>query len=243
MREQIQQLKLWIKTSEQPLALSCLKLYRGLIYLEIPSPKWLFKIVAFVHFSIAACFANFLRVFYWTPMFKSSLAEACSKLYLYGGMPMIMGPLQIRIGNNCRINGQTTFCGRCNDSAPPLLSIGNNVDISWQTTIAVGSQVIIGNNVRIAAKGFLVGYPGHPIDPHDRARGLADTDEQIGAIVLEDDVWLASNVTVLANVTIGAGTVVATGSIVTKDLPAGVLAAGVPAKIIKSLLETNHSQL
>ncbi|MCJ8297315.1 MAG: hypothetical protein MJK13_00050 [Pseudomonadales bacterium] len=174
-------------------------------------------------------------------MFKSRLAEQCTQLYLYGGMPLIMGPLQIRVGHQCRINGQTTFCGRYNSTVAPWLIIGDNVDISWQTTITVGTQVIIGNNVRIAAKGFLAGYPGHPIDPQDRARGLADTEEQIGAIVLEDDVWLASNVTVLANVTIGAGTVVATGSIVTKDLPAGVLAAGVPAKIIKSLLETNHS--
>ena len=117
MREQIQQLKLWIKTSEQPLALSFLKLYRKLLYLEIPSPSWLFQIIAFVHFSVAACFANFLRVFYWTPMFKSSLAGPCSKLYLYAGMPMIMGPLKIHMGNNCRISGLTTFCGRCNSSA------------------------------------------------------------------------------------------------------------------------------
>ncbi|OUS19796.1 acetyltransferase ['Osedax' symbiont bacterium Rs2_46_30_T18] len=241
MRTKIQSLKQWLKTSEQPLAQTCLRLYRALLYLEIPAPRYLFQIISFVHFSLSASFANFIRVFYWTPMFKSSLAKPCSKLYLYGGMPMIMGLLRIHIGDNCRINGQTTFCGRCNSSTPPVLSIGDNVDISWQTTIAVGSQVIIGNNVRIAAKGFLAGYPGHPINPQDRARGLADTQAQIGAIILEDDVWLASNVTVLANVTIGAGTIVATGSIVTKDLPANVLAAGVPAKIIKSLHETNHS--
>ncbi|MDX2321093.1 MAG: acyltransferase, partial [Moritella sp.] len=46
---------------------------------------------------------------------------------------------------------------------------------------------------------------------------------------------LATGVSVMAGVTIGEGTIVAAGSIVTHDLPAGVLAAGIPAKVIKSL--------
>ena len=65
--------------------------------------------------------------------------------------------------------------------------------------------------------------------------GLPDEDSQIGDIVLEDDVWLATGVTVSAGVTIGRGTVVAAGSVVTKDLPPGVLAAGVPAKVIREI--------
>ena len=44
----------------------------------------------------------------------------------------------------------------------------------------------------------------------------------------------------MAGVTIGRGTIVAAGSVVTKDLPSFVLAAGVPARIIKSIEEENH---
>ncbi len=47
--------------------------------------------------------------------------------------------------------------------------------------------------------------------------------------------WLATWVTVTAGVTIGAGTVVAAGSVVTKDLPPGVLAAGIPARVVRAL--------
>ena len=117
----------------------------------------------------------------------------------------------------------------------PLLTIGSNVDIGWMTTIAVGSQVKIGNNVRIAGRTLLAGYPGHPINAEARAQGLPETDDQVGDIILEDDVWLATGVSVMAGVQIGQGTIVAAGSIVTKDLPPMVLAGGTPAQVIRSL--------
>jgi acetyltransferase-like isoleucine patch superfamily enzyme len=153
---------------------------------------------------------------------------------LYCGIPFVSGPLQIKIGHDCRVSGQTTFSGRTSSHEPKLI-IGNNVGIGWQTTIAVGSNVIIKDNVRIAGRSGFYGYPGHPLDRDNRAKGLADTDEQIGDICLEKDVWIANNVSVMAGVTIGEGTIVAAGSIVTKDLPPNVLAAGNPAKVIKSL--------
>ncbi len=57
----------------------------------------------------------------------------------------------------------------------------------------------------------------------------------MGDIILEDDVWLATGVSVMAGVRIGRGTIVAAGSVVTHDLPAGVLAGGIPAQVIHSL--------
>ncbi len=153
---------------------------------------------------------------------------------LYGGRPMLIGPLAIEIGEGSRISGQTTFTGR-GASRQPRLVIGSNCDIGWQTTIAVGTEVRIGDNVRIAGRAFLAGYPGHPLDARDRAAGLPDLDRQCGPIILEEDVWLATQVTVSAGVRIGRGTIVAAGSVVTKDLPPFVLAGGVPARILRSL--------
>lgn len=168
-------------------------------------------------------------------MFRGRLQTAGKGLYLYGGLPYISGPVEIILGEDCRVSGQSTFSGRSCHPTPPRLIVGNNVDIGWMTTIAVGNQVVIGNNVRIAGRAFLAGYPGHPINAEARALGMPDTDEQVGDIILEDDVWLATGVSVMAGVKIGRGTVVAAGSVVTSDLPAGVVAGGIPARVIRSI--------
>ena len=58
---------------------------------------------------------------------------------------------------------------------------------------------------------------------------------ELRAVHIGDNVWLGINVTVLKGVTIGENTVIGAGSIVTKDIPANVVAAGNPCKVIKHL--------
>lgn len=53
-------------------------------------------------------------------------------------------------------------------------------------------------------------------------------------LILEDEVWLGARVVVLAGVRIGQGAVVGAGSVVTADVPPGVVAAGVPARVLRS---------
>lgn len=55
-----------------------------------------------------------------------------------------------------------------------------------------------------------------------------------GGINIEDGVWLGFGVIVLDGVTIGSESIIAAGSVVNKDIPSGVVAAGVPAKIIRT---------
>jgi len=180
-----------------------------------------------------------VRTLWTTPMIKSRLDGPAPRLRLDGqGLPLILGPVRIRLGTDVRLSTQTTISGRTSGDTAPELTVGSNVDIGWQTTIAVGRRVTLADNVRIAGRAFLAGYPGHPLDPAARAAGAPDTDDQVGDITLEDGVWLATGVTVAAGVTIGAGTVVAASSVVTRDLPAGVLAGGVPARVIRPLAPT-----
>ena len=54
-----------------------------------------------------------------------------------------------------------------------------------------------------------------------------------GGIVIEDDVWLGFGVIVLDGVRIGKGAVIGAGAVVTKDIPEGAIAAGIPARVIK----------
>lgn len=239
MIEFIQDFKQRIKSAQGPKTKLCLALYRKILLADLPLPLAPYRCLCAIHLGIVYTLQTLLRVFYWTPMFKSRIQNQPKQLYLYCAMPLILGTLDIYIGNKCRIHGVTTFCGRASQAHRASLTIGDNVDISWQSTIAVGTEIIIDNNVRMAANVFLAGYPGHPLDPSDRAKGLSDTADQIGKIHLQQDVWLSTNVTVLAGVTIGRGSVIATGSVVTKDIPSGVLAGGIPARVIRPLAKAD----
>ena len=227
--------KIWLKSGDHVIARQLFALLKNIQTLEFPLVRPVHGLLYHCHKSFTSLTDGALRYCYWTPLFKSQLQNNPKKLYLYSGMPLLLGPLDFTMGDQCRVSGQTTISGRYSDTYQPQLTVGNNVDISWQNEIFVGRKVILGDNVRMAVKVRLVGYPGHPINAEDRAKGLPDNDDQIGDIVIEDDVWLAAGVTVMGGVTIGAGTIVATGSIVTKSLPSGVLAAGIPAKVVKSL--------
>jgi len=91
-------------------------------------------------------------------------------------------------------------------------------------SIAIGDDVQIGPNVQLLT-------PTHPIDP-DARRAKWEAAEPIA---IEGNVWLGGGVIVLPGVTIGENTVVGAGSIVTKDLPPNVVAAGNPARVVRSL--------
>ncbi len=231
----LNQTKQWLKHSQHPVARVVFKQLKALRNLSFPAPRVITTPVYYGYCAVHAFLTTFMRIVWWTPLFKGRLDQCGRNLYLYGGLPYVSGPVDIKIGSNCRVSGHSTISGRSCASQPTILTIGNNVDIGWMTTIAVGRKVIIGNNVRIAGRALLAGYPGHPLDAKSRAEGLPETDDQVGDIVLEDDVWLATGVSVMAGVHIGNSTIVAAGSVVTHDLPANVLSGGIPAKVIYKL--------
>lgn len=231
-------LKRWVKGRHTPAARAAYATAQALRGARMPVIRPLHRTLYGLHLGVRNAIAETARVLWWTPLFVSRLDTAAPGLRLFGGMPQVLGPLRLRLGRDVRMSGATTLIGRSSSVPDPLLEIGDNVDIGWQSQISVGTRVVIGDNVRLAGRCMLAGFPGHPLDPAARAAGAPDTSEQIGDIVLERDVWLATGVTVLAGVRIGQGSVVAAGSVVTRDLPAHVLAAGVPARVIRPLAGT-----
>jgi maltose O-acetyltransferase len=91
-------------------------------------------------------------------------------------------------------------------------------------TVTVGDDVQLGPNVQLLTAT-------HPLDPGPRR----DKWEAARPIVVGDNVWLGGGVIVCPGVKIGADTVVGAGSVVVRDLPAGVLAVGSPARIVRAL--------
>ncbi|MGN1381549.1 MAG: sugar O-acetyltransferase [Eubacterium sp.] len=110
--------------------------------------------------------------------------------------------------------------------------------VNYNAVFLDTSPIHIGNNAFIAP-GALLSCAGHSIDKVQRARGISTS----ASITLEDDVWLGARVTVIGGVTIGKGTVIGAGSVVTKDIPAGVVAAGVPCRVIRKITEEDRLAL
>ena len=90
--------------------------------------------------------------------------------------------------------------------------------------ITIGDDVQIGPNVQLLT-------PTHPVEPGPRREKW----EAARPITIGDNVWLGGGVIVLPGVTIGADTVVGAGSVVPRDLPAGVVAVGNPARVVRTL--------
>ncbi len=90
--------------------------------------------------------------------------------------------------------------------------------------ITIGEDCQIGPNVQLLT-------PTHPVDPEPRRAKW----EAAKPITVGDNVWLGGGVIVLPGVSIGANTVVGAGAVVTSDLPPDVVAAGTPARIVRSL--------
>jgi maltose O-acetyltransferase len=127
--------------------------------------------------------------------------------------------------------------GEGTEVRPPLrvdygrhLSIGSRAFVNFGlvaldvAAISIGDDVQIGSNVQLLT-------PTHPLAPGDRRAKW----ESAEPITIGDNAWLGSGVIVLPGVGIGGDTVVGAGSVVTRDLPAGVLAAGNPARVVRDL--------
>lgn len=99
-------------------------------------------------------------------------------------------------------------------------------------SIVTSSTIEIGENTQLGVNCNIWGTDFHSIDASERKRGNG---AKSAPIKIGKDCWIGANVTVLKGVAIGDGAVIGTGSVVTKDVPANVLAAGNPAKVIKKL--------
>lgn len=118
----------------------------------------------------------------------------------------------VRISHGCRIfiHGE--------------LSIGENSYINPNCHLVVTKRLSIGSGCAISWN-----FQALDSDLHSSSGSKGDS----GAISIGNNVWIGADVTVLKGVEIGDGSVIAAGSLVNRSIPAGVLAGGVPAKVIK----------
>lgn len=122
---------------------------------------------------------------------------------------------------------------------PPLwcdygynIVVGDDFYSNHNLIITDGAAVTFGDNVFIAPNCCFT-TAEHAIDPELRKKGV----EIAKPINVGNNVWIGAGSTVLAGVTIGDDSVIGAGSVVTRDIPSGVVAAGVPCRVKRAISE------
>ena len=130
-----------------------------------------------------------------------------------------------QFGKNVNIERNAVFT--------PELKIGSNsgigIDCEVYGPVTIGDNVMMGPEVVIYTSGHR----------HDRTdipmmdQGSSET----RPVVIGNDVWIGRRAIILPGVTIGDGVIIGAGAVVTKSIEPYMVAAGVPAKVVKSRLE------
>jgi len=133
----------------------------------------------------------------------------------------------VTIGRGACIRPSSYYGGELGEG----LTVGAGTAIGAYGWIGASGRVELGREVLLGPRVVIL-PENHRFDALDlpiRAQGV----ERRG-VVVEDDCWIGANVTLLAGVRIGRGSVIAAGAVVTRDIPPGSIAAGVPARVIRS---------
>ncbi len=108
--------------------------------------------------------------------------------------------------------------------------IGEKFYSNFDCIILDVNKVVIGDNVMFGPRVSIF-TAGHPIDPEVRRLDL-----QYGyPVTIGNNVWVGGNTVINPGVTIGDNVVIGSGSVVTRDIPANVVAAGNPCRVIREI--------
>jgi len=150
----------------------------------------------------------------------------------FGRYPNVRGKVKFHIRGEAAFGERFTVLGdqgavRISVEGGAQLTVGDYVAVNYGVDIDVWHEVRIGNKVMIAPNVTILDDNRHELEPGAPLYN--------GPTVIEDNVWLGGGVTVLPGVCIGTGSVIAAHSVVSRDIPPNSLAAGSPARVIKSL--------
>lgn len=144
----------------------------------------------------------------------------------YYGYSHVRERRRITIGDGSRLAPNISFRNA------ERIAIGRGCHVGERCYLWAGDssgRISFGDNVSLAPEVFITASDyqfaaGQPF----RSQPRKERDVTVG-----NDVWLGTRVVVTAGVTIGDGCIVGAGAVVTKDLPSGSIAVGIPAKVIR----------
>jgi len=153
-------------------------------------------------------------------------------IYKFPGSKIVIGhKAEIRtssFSNLIGVNRRTTFSTHSKNAK---ISIGDHCGMSG-VVIGAKESITIGNHAVIGANVLISDFDWHAIDPEARNRGESSKSKPV---IINDNVFIGTCAIILKGVTIGKNSVIGANSVVTTNIPANVIAAGNPCKIVSEL--------
>jgi acetyltransferase-like isoleucine patch superfamily enzyme len=223
--------------SRNPMSRRAKAIVQSLFRAELPALP-IYRLLANERFVRRVVLRNIVRAAYHQPILRTMCTRAGDRLMLDAGtgLPVIYG-IDVVIGDGVHLSGRSTFAGALrNDGRRPRLVVGNDTYLGHRLIISVDDEVSVGSHVHVADDVYICGYDAHPIDPTQRRSQPGPVDYSgHSRIVIDDDVWICQGVMILKGVHIGRGAIIGAHAVVTRDVPAGAIVAGNPAKIVGSI--------
>jgi acetyltransferase-like isoleucine patch superfamily enzyme len=162
----------------------------------------------------------------------------------FAGLPVFSHKVsgQIQIGNDVKLVS-SSLLSPLGSSGPCVIrcmnheasiTIGHDCGFTGSVIVA-GNRLTIGDRVMFGPGVVVLDGHAHPMLPIQRRYLPPPPPEVRDQITIGDDVFIGMRAFILPGVTIGAGSVIGTGSVVVRSIPAGVIAAGSPARVLRAL--------
>lgn len=169
-------------------------------------------------------------------------ARKCNQFKHFGKDSLIApgvklhAPKYITVGKGSSILSHCIIEAYPTNTHKPQLKIGNNVSLGEYSHITCANKITIGDGV-LTGRFVLITDNSHGNNTKEVAdiAPLARVVHSNGPVYIGENVWIGDKVTILPNVTIGKGCIIAANAVVTKDIPEYSVAAGIPAKVIKTI--------
>lgn len=175
-------------------------------------------------------------------IFKNSFMSDGKVLFnLFSGILNSSSRDSIFIGDKSKISGWIITDGT------GKVSIGRYCSLNERSVIRALQSISIGNYVLISSDVYIQDNNSHSIYAEDRQKEIeADTEvggtgnaalhnPEVKPVTIGNHVWIGRRAMIMKGVTIGDRAIVAAGAIVTKDVPAGCIVAGNPARVVKEI--------
>jgi acetyltransferase-like isoleucine patch superfamily enzyme len=208
---------------------------------SVPLPRVLSMPLAWAFLTLRSFYYFITRVCFCEPFFKTYCTKYGKNLHTGVFFHWVMGRGELIVGDDVTVDGKCSFSFAVRYSDRPTLIIGDGSGIGHGSSITVGTRITIGRRCRIAEEVSIFDTPGHPLNPASRREGKPAAQDEVRAIIIEDNVWIGKQAIIMPGVTIGQNSVVAAGSVVMTPVPPNVLVAGNPARQVRVLMKGETS--